>query len=173
MGQALEIENRHTLPFQRQEQIGLASAGSAPHHPERPGQRELLLNPVAVGLVPPLQQAGLQIDLLRQPGHAGGAHSPAPAVHPRVALFTELLQVRGMLRQFRARDAQSQVDGLSSALLLVAGSDGGPFLIAEQRDVDRTGPVPLGEFPRAAHVNQWTRLGSKFLDRNGSNEAHA
>ena len=52
-----------------------------------------------------------------------------------------------MLRQLRPGETQAEVNRRQATLLLVAGADGGPFLVGEQGNVDGPRPVPPGELP--------------------------
>ena len=98
---------------------------------------------------------------------AGQAQSQAQNFLQSKLRNVEVLSAMGMLgslyqrwlvkqRQALTLSGQAQQHSGLPVLLFVGRADGGPFLVAEQGQVDRPGDVPLAEFTRAAHIQQGT-----------------
>ena len=164
VGQPFQIHDGCTARRQGQQQIGFPCTRASAHHAQGPDLLKAALSPTPIALVAPLKQLRLEIDLLGQPGHAGRAHAPTPAVDPWIPLISKRLQPFRQAAELRAGEFKAEVNGRCPALLLVGGADRSAFLVIKQWNVDGPRPMPLRKFAGAPHVHQGALQLAQLLD---------
>ena len=134
---------------------------------DRPGLLHQLQNPAPITLVAPLQDNGLKIQGLGEPGHASRAHAPTPTVDPQGlswALAAPLLKGLAKARQFRPHQVKPQLNRRGPTHLLVGRADLSALIVAEERQVLGARDVPLFKFGGSTDVHDGAFALKESLD---------
>ena len=157
IGQVFQIQHLRAGCCQRLQQSAFAGTGcTAGDAPLKAGGQAFHirqhLSPVS--LVAAVQLPGAPADLRQHMRHRTAALSPAPAVDQRTPF---LLHRRKMGVEMQADVARNQRRarsfGIEGRNLLVHGADARPFLVVQNRVIERAGDVVFSEFGRRADID--------------------